>query len=58
MTPRFGPIFYSTDDKGWTYIRVGQHLYRRDHFRVWAGYILCTALWMWVATAVVIGSIQ
>ncbi len=55
MTSRFGPVFYTTRELGWTYIRVGQHLWRRDTLRIWLGYIIATALWMWVATAVVIG---
>ncbi len=57
MTPRYGPIFFSRSNPGWTWLRVGPNLYRRDHYRVWVGYIIATALWMWVATVVVVGTL-
>ena len=58
MTPRYGPVFFSRSNPGWTWRRVGPNLYRRDNLCVWAGYILCMALWMYVATAVVIGTME
>lgn len=55
---RYGPVFFSRSHPGWTWRRVGPNLYRRDKYLKWVGYIVATALWMYLATAAVVGTME